>query len=110
MTTLNDDLHLVLSWAQSTYPGTPSEVVDTQVYINFDFATAVCIGVEYHETGKVWYATATAWDRTGGVSDEKDIAAGHLPWVLQSVAKFLMDESVNQEKLERLLAQRPEEL
>lgn len=110
MTTLTDDLNLVLSWAQTTYPTTlHSEIVDSQVYLNYDYLTAVCVGVEYTEHGKVWYATATSWDRTGGVSDEKELGAGHLSWVLDKVAEHLMQESVNTEKLERLLADRPED-
>lgn len=110
MTTLTDDLHLALSWAQTTYPGVPSEVVGDQVYINFGYLEAVCVGCEFTEHGKVWYATATAWDQSGGVMDEIGIAAGHKPHVFNEVAKFLITQANNEEKLERLLAFRPEDL
>lgn len=110
MTTLMDDLHLALSWAQTTYPSTPSEVVGSEVYINYGYLEAVCIGCEYHPAaGKVWYATATAWDQSGGVVDEKYIAAGHKPYVFNEVAKFLITQANNEEKLERLLDARPED-
>lgn len=109
MTTLHDDLHLVLSWCQTTYPGIPSEVRYATVYLNYDYSTAVVIGVDFEETGKVWYATATAWDRTGGVAADKDLAAGDLPGVLRAVQAFIEQEKVEADKLERLLSERPED-
>jgi hypothetical protein len=110
MTTLNDDLHLALSWAQTTYPSTPSEVVNDSVYINYDYATAVVVDVEYTTAGKVWNAEALAWDRTGGVSDEHFIAMGGLPHVLREIAQFLMQEATKQDELEAVLSQRPEDM
>ena len=107
MTTLHDDLHLVLSWAQTTYPGIPSEVVDTSVYMNYEFATAVVIDVDFQETGKVWSATAMSWDRTGGVSAEQELGAGDLPGVLRRVDQFIHEQLEQQAKLEAMLNETP---
>jgi hypothetical protein len=109
MTTLTDDLHLVLSWCQTTYPGIPSEVVDNTVYLNYDYATAVVVGVDFEETGKVWHATAIAWDRTGGIAADKELAQGDLPGVLRAVSAHLEQERDDADKLERLLSERPED-
>lgn len=110
MTTLTNDLELALKWARSSYPGTDSEIVGDEVYLNYGFREAVCIGAAYLETGKAWYASAYTWDRTGGVSDEHDIALGSLGVVLDKVIVFLMRQAVEEDKLERLLNQRPEDL
>lgn len=109
MTTLTDDLAIALKWARVTYPSTPCEIVGNEVYVNFGYREAVCITTFYTELGKRWCATATAWDQTGGVSDEQDIADGGLGFVLDKVAVFLMREAIQQEKLERLLEGRPED-
>lgn len=110
MTTLTDDLDLAARWARVTYPETLHvETVGDQVYLNYDYLTAVCVGVEYTELAKTWYAVATQWDRSGGVSDEHFIADGSLGTVLDRVALFLMQESVKADKLERLLSERPED-
>ena len=109
MTTLASDLDIALKWAQRMYPSTPSEIVDTEVYVNYGYREAVCISVGYTEHGKLWAAAATAWDRTGGVSDEHVIADGNLATVLDRVALFLMREATQQDKLERLLETRPED-
>ena len=109
MTTLASDLDIALRWAQKTYPNTPCEIVGDEVYVNYGYREAVCITTFYTELGKRWIATATAWDRTGGVSDEKDVADGGLGFVLDRVAVFLMREAIQQDKLERLLDERPED-
>lgn len=110
MTTLTGDLELALKWAQATYPSTPSEIVGGSVYVNYGYREAVIIDVYYTEGGKTWVAGATAWDRTGGVCADGDIAEGNLGVVLDRVAVFLMREAIQQDKLERLLDERPEDL
>lgn len=112
MTTLSDDLNVLLSWAQTTYPNTPSSVDrDTgTVDIAFGFREAVVMSVEYAEDGKLWWASAMQWDQTGGICEDVGIAESHdLHPVLIEVAKFLIVQANNEEKLERLLEARPED-
>lgn len=109
MTTLTSDLDLALKWARRMYPSTPSEIAGNMVHINYDFRQAVCIDVMYTEEGKVWYAGAASWHASGGVEEDIELVEGSLARVLDSVAVFLMQQAVQQEKLERLLDSRPED-
>lgn len=112
MSVLTDDLNILLSWAQTTYPDTPSSVDrDTgTVDIAFGFREAVVMSVGYVEGGKLWWASAMQWDASGGICEDLHIAEGHdLHPVLLEVAKFLITQANNEEKLERLLDSRPED-
>ena len=60
-----------------------------EVYVNFGHAEAVCIGRADDSPTHGWYAEALAWDRTGGVSEEKWLGEGTLENVLAKVAEFL---------------------
>lgn len=109
MTTLTSDLDLAARWARKCYPSTPTEVVGDLVHINYGYREAVCIGVEYRPEGKVWYAGAAVWDASGGVEDDHDFAEGSLGTVLDKVCLFLMERAIRDDKLERLLDERPED-
>jgi hypothetical protein len=112
VTTLTDDLNVLLSWAQTTYPGTPSSVDSDAgtVDIAFGFREAVVMSASYTEEGKLWYAEAMQWDASGGICEDLHIAEGFdLHPVLVEVAKFLMTQANNDEKLELRLEGRPED-
>lgn len=112
MTTLTDDLNVLLSWAQTAYPETPSSVDRDAgtVDIAFGFREAVVMSASYTDDGKLWYAEAMQWDASGGISEDLHIAESFdLHEVLIAVAKFLITQANNDAKLERLLDMRPED-
>lgn len=83
-------------------------VEEDEIYVNYDFSEAVVIEHNLDQRG-VFVLTAMAWDRTGGVSAEHEIANTVAALVPLMVKRFLAQQEEQERKLDALLASRPEE-
>lgn len=102
------DLHMALSWAQTTWGDTfPVHLEGSSVYIDFGYLEAVVI----EQVDGEWQAWAMQWAPDHGVNDERELTdgSGEYTPMLVGVEKFLHEEKERQDKLEKLLATAPDD-
>lgn len=73
------------------------------IYINFDFSEAMVI--EPTENDNEFVIVVMAWDRTHGVSAEKEIAVCSEDEILSKVQAFLAEDKKNKDELDRLMGE-----
>ena len=109
MSTLSQDLDWGLRIVRSCQPAEDVEIVDGSIYINIGHREAISIDPVITPEGRVWQAEALAWDRTGGVSGERELGAAQLLTFLLagSVTDFLREYREQEAELEAMLREMP---
>lgn len=109
MATLNEDLERIAATLRKT-TGQEVEIVDKSVYVNFGHhLEAIVVDPVFDQFGKHWHAEVLRWDQSGGVESEMylgSVREAYLPGLLNT---FLEEQKRQDDELEKMLEQRPEE-
>lgn len=79
------------------------QVVDG-VYVNFGYREALVLDSVLDQNGKRWTVTAVAWDRTGGVDSDLEIAVVREEYLPSVVRAFLDEQARRERELDEALA------
>lgn len=82
------------------FPGYETEVRGNEVYVNFDFSTALVFEPEETQPRRTWHCVHYVWDATHGVASDDCIASGRRGEVTLAARRWLRAWEEQQELAE----------